>query len=285
MTTARYTYAERAWADTGATLVVRKDGLDARAVGARLGCPPGAADGDGGGVPGLWLHERGDAGLGLPEQLDLVVDAVEERASVLRELAAEGHAVSLAAHGRAAAGAVLEIMPQTALRVASLGVPLELSVCDGARAEGRAPGGAPGRQWEYLTAALLITKADLDAADVTRRLGIAPDFTRAAEPGAAFRAGAGCWSAETAGDSVASLLDALLPRVAPLAGELAALRAEGHRIQVDVAGRADRARHLTVPGPALARVAALGLPLSFTAGPVPRGGEGREPARSAARGA
>ncbi len=119
---------------------------------------------------------------------------------------------------------------------------------------------------ESLTAALLITKSDLDPGDLTQRLGTQADFTRSADADAEcrFRGGVGCWALTASGDDVSGALGALLPRIAPLAGELAALRAEGHRVQVDVAGRVDRVRRLTVPGDVLARVAGLGLPLSFT---------------------
>jgi hypothetical protein len=110
--------------------------------------------------------------------------------------------------------------------------------------------------WESLTAALVITKSDLRPAALTERLGAEPDFSRAAGPG--------CWGIRVFGETVPELLDVLLPRVAPLTAELAALRAEGHRVRVDIAGRIDSARRLTVPGEALARVARLGLPVSFT---------------------
>ncbi|ONK12229.1 hypothetical protein [Streptomyces sp. MP131-18] len=120
--------------------------------------------------------------------------------------------------------------------------------------------------WESLTATLLITKSDLNPDDLTQRLGTPPDFSRSADAdaGARFRGGVGCWALRTAGDDVPGALGALLPRVAPLIGELAALRAEGHRVQINVAGGIDRGRRLTVPGEILARVAGLGLPLSFT---------------------
>ncbi|MDT0443367.1 DUF4279 domain-containing protein [Streptomyces johnsoniae] len=135
MTTASYTYSERKWAGTDATLVVRKDDLDPQAVTARLGLDPTATRLPGparlrpaGDPSGLWLYQCSTAALGLPEQIDRVVDAVEERAGVLHELAAEGHEVTLTAFGFVGNGSVLEIMPQTALRIASLGIPLELRV-------------------------------------------------------------------------------------------------------------------------------------------------------------
>ncbi|MDT0346683.1 DUF4279 domain-containing protein [Streptomyces litchfieldiae] len=140
MTTASYEMTERSWVDTDATLVVRKDDLDPEAVSTRLALAPTATRLPGpdrwnpaGDPAGLWLLRCADRALGLPEQLDRVVDAVFDRAEVLRELAAEGYDVTLSVFGRVGPGAMLELPPETALRIASLGIPLELRVSNNER--------------------------------------------------------------------------------------------------------------------------------------------------------
>ncbi|MDT0346682.1 hypothetical protein [Streptomyces litchfieldiae] len=116
--------------------------------------------------------------------------------------------------------------------------------------------------WESLTAALLITKSELNSAALTERLGVGPDFFDEA----------GCWGLRAAAADVPSVLDALLPRVEPLIAELAALREEGHRVRIGISGGIDRVRRLTVPAESLARVARLGLPLAF----IPESAAGNE---------
>ncbi|RKN39259.1 DUF4279 domain-containing protein [Streptomyces hoynatensis] len=122
------------------------------------------------------------------------------------------------------------------------------------------------RQWAQLAVTLLVSGADLDPGSVTERLGVPPDFSRA--PGAvpAFRAGAGCWGlvADAPGTSLPSLLDALLARVRPLSAQLRALRAEGHRVSIDVSGLVESGAELTLPPDVLSRVNELGLALSFS---------------------
>ncbi|WP_165956144.1 DUF4279 domain-containing protein [Streptomyces hainanensis] len=121
------------------------------------------------------------------------------------------------------------------------------------------------KQWQSLSLALLITKADLSPDELTRRLGTEPDIARAPGEEQAFREGAGCWILTATASDVAGLLDALSPRVAPLASELAALREEGYRVQLDISGHIDSGmHHLTISPDLIAELARLGLPLSFT---------------------
>jgi hypothetical protein len=119
---------------------VRRHDLDPAAVTDRLALTPTATRTPGpdrwnpaGDPAGLWLLRCAEPALSLPEQLDRIVDSVEEKADTLRELIDEGYDVTLTAFGLVGDGSVLELMPQTALRVASLGIPLDLRVSNNER--------------------------------------------------------------------------------------------------------------------------------------------------------
>lgn len=128
---------------------------------------------------------------------------------------------------------------------------------------------SPTETWESLGVALLITGPELDPGELTRRLGVVPDLARGPNEAPDFRDGAGCWALRATSGSEPGALDGLvrtmLDRVRHLRPELTALRAEGHRVSLDVSGQVHHRERLVLDAELLSAVAELGVPLSFSA--------------------
>ncbi|MFB9555334.1 hypothetical protein [Streptomyces roseoviridis] len=120
--------------------------------------------------------------------------------------------------------------------------------------------------WTSITTSLAVTGADLDASAVESVLGFArPAAERTT--GLSVHHGPGWW-ALTVDEALSSELEGQVTALAGLVGEhltgIGALTAAGRLVQVAVSGTVDRGGPLTLSPEAATRLAALGLPVSFT---------------------
>ncbi|MCX2928617.1 DUF4279 domain-containing protein, partial [Streptomyces sp. NEAU-W12] len=128
------------------------------------------------------------------------------------------------------------------------------------------------RSWDSLAATLLITGEDLTPGDVTRALGISPSLYREPTADSRFRPGEGIWAIQVTAGPHQGLEEALNELADLISGVLEGVREldeSGLTVQVDLSGRVDGRTRIPLSPHALSRVAALGLPLSFTTGAVP----------------
>ncbi|MEU3045309.1 hypothetical protein ABZ705_02075 [Streptomyces sp. NPDC006984] len=120
-------------------------------------------------------------------------------------------------------------------------------------------------QWTSVTASLAVTGDHLDAAVVQQTLGLS---TSAESPDAPrTHSGPGWWSytldhdfSDRPDDQIA----ALASRVTPLLEGLDVLVDRGHHVQIAISGVVPMGTRLALSPESTSRLAALGLPVSFT---------------------
>ncbi|MFF9198474.1 DUF4279 domain-containing protein [Streptomyces sp. SBR177] len=119
--------------------------------------------------------------------------------------------------------------------------------------------------WTSITTSLAVTGSDLDPAAVERALGFARPAAR--RPGLSVHHGPGWWALTVDAECSADL-DGQIAELARLAGPhldgIGTLAGAGCRVQVAVSGTVELGGPLTLSPESAARLAALGLPVSFT---------------------
>ncbi|MFD7322849.1 DUF4279 domain-containing protein [Streptomyces sp. NPDC059875] len=119
--------------------------------------------------------------------------------------------------------------------------------------------------WTSITTSLALTGSGLNPSAVDRSLGLAPLAER--QTGASVHHGPGWWAYtldEQFSDDLGEQIAALTAQVGPLLDEIKALTTVGCFAQVSVAGTVQANEELTLSAESADRLAALGLPVSFT---------------------
>ncbi|MDG9691052.1 hypothetical protein J2S54_002913 [Streptomyces sp. DSM 42143] len=123
--------------------------------------------------------------------------------------------------------------------------------------------------WDNPTAALLISGKGLIPRDVTQTLGIVPSSALLPTTRSRFQPDERVWTIQittTPDQGFDSALDELIDLISEKLRDIQTLSQAGLTVQIDLSGRVATRAHGFLSPRSLSRVAALGLPLSFTVG-------------------